>query len=96
MSVGGDCVSLLALSRLRDGDVCGFRTARTNTPICQYTINGIGCPQAGLSPQQVDIRKKFGIDDWCHWTYWSLATRIATSSTQKEWDNRFAKNGVVA
>jgi hypothetical protein len=69
-AVAQDALQIIPLGPLAEGsDRCGFYDAALSRPLCLYGRHGLGCPQAGLSPEESALRKENEIDDWCHWTF---------------------------
>lgn len=72
-----DCVTLLTMAPLIHGETsCGF--LRNFIPCCHVGAHW-GCPQRGLSPDEVRFREQTHLDDWCHWR--ATALRLNSDAT---------------
>ena len=84
--LAAECIQLLSLAPLSHGQLdCGLIDSVTKMPQCLYTNSGLGCPQKRLTEAEINLRKQFQLDDWCHWTFATLQTHVAPKEVQRHW-----------
>lgn len=75
--VAKDTLQLVPLLPLADGlDRCGFYDVPMARPTCIYGRAGLGCPKAGLTDAEREMRTRQHIGDWCHWEFAARKTRM--------------------
>jgi hypothetical protein len=90
IDIAPDCRAIAVLRPLVAGQTrCGLIDPVTREPNCVYVAAGAGCPQAGLTPEQAEMRRERGVHDWCHWTHAALRTGTAPMEVRQAWINRW-------